>query len=343
MSVLKKRMSVVVAVMLLSSIMLSGALAEMPAPLEPPEKVLVAYVPIMKFATLYVAAERGLFEKYGLDVQIERVKSGTEIIAFLTQGTTDVGGIAVVASTWNAWNQGLELQIIAPGALEPKQNSPTKLLVRKALMENDEVKDIADLKGRIVAMAGGPGSGGEYLASKGLERGGLTVADVEMVRIGNADMAAAFENGSIDAGLLGSPYADQVIAAEHAVAVAGDLTPGVMTVAFVGSSKFISERPEAAKRFSLALMEAARMMQGEEYLSAENVAAYLAYVNTTEDALKSGVPVIYDPEQNISVEGLGDIERVHRQNGRVEYTDPIDLSKVVNSSFVEWARSQLGN
>ena len=35
-----------------------------------------------------------------------------------------------------------------------------------------------------------------------------------MVRIGNADMPAAFENGSIDAGVLGSPYADQVIAAD---------------------------------------------------------------------------------------------------------------------------------
>ncbi len=342
MSILKKTMGVVLAGILLSSIMSSGAMAEMPAPLDPPEKVLVAYVPIMKFATLYVAAERGLFAKYGLDVQIERVKSGTEIIAFLTQGTTDVGGIAVVASTWNAWNQGMELQIIAPGALEPAENSPTKFLVRKALMESGEVEDVADLKGHIVAMAGGPGSGGEYLASKGLERGGLTVVDVEMVRIGNADMPTAFENGSIDAGLLGSPYADQVLSAGHAVAIAEDLTPGVMTVAFVGSSKFISERPEAAKRFSLALMEAARMMQGKEYLSAENVAAYLAHVNTTEDALKNGVPLVYDPEQNISVEGLGDIERVHRQNGRVEYTDAIDLSKVVNSSFVEWAGAQLG-
>lgn len=331
-----------VCVLLASFSSIPGIAAEMPAPLEPPEKVVVAYVPIMKFATLYVAAERGLFEKYGLDVQIERVKSGTEIIAFLTQGTTDVGGIAVVASTWNAWSQGMELQIIAPGALEPKQNSPTKLLVRKELVDNEKVKEVADLKGLIVAMAGGPGSGGEYLASKGLERGGLTIADVEMVRIGNADMPVAFENASIDAGLLGSPYADQAIAAGHAVPIAEDLTPGVMTVAFVASSKFINERPEVAKRFVLALMEAARMMQGENYLSPDNVAAYLTYVNTTEDALRKGIPVIYDPNQNISVEGLGDIERMHRQNGRVEYTDPIDLSKVVNASFGEWALSILG-
>ncbi len=342
----KKAHRIFINLLLLLSFVLvthsGGVKAEMPAPLDPSEKMVVAYVPIMKFATLYVAAERGFFEKYGLDVQIERVRSGTEVIAFLTEGTTDVGGIAIVASTWNAWSQGMELSIIAPGALEPMKGSPTKLLVRKDLVDEGKVKNVSDLKGLIVAMAGGPGSGGEYLAAKGLERGGLTIADVEIVNVGNADMPAAFENGSIDAGLLGSPYADQVIAAGHAVSIAEDLTPGVMTVAFVGSSKFINERPEVAKRFVLALMEAARAMQGDDYLSPENVAAYLAYVNTTEEALRKGVPVIYDPNQTISIEGLGDIERVHRENGRVEYTEPIDLSKVVDTTFVEWALSIMG-
>ena len=65
------------------------------APLRPAEKVVVAYVPIMKFATLYVADSRGLFAKYGLEVETQQVRSGTEIIAFLTQGKVDVGGIAI--------------------------------------------------------------------------------------------------------------------------------------------------------------------------------------------------------------------------------------------------------
>lgn len=316
--------------------------AEMPAPLNPPEKLVVAYVPIMKFATLFVAADRGIFKKYGLDVKIERVNSGTELIAFLTQGTTDIGGIAIVASNWNAWNQGIDLRIIAPGALEPMKNSPTKLLVRKDLLDSGKVKDVAQLKGLIVGVAGGPGSGGEYLASKALERGKLRITDVQLVSIGNADMPAAFENKSIDAGILGSPYAEQIIAAGNAVSLAEDLTPGAMTVAFVASNKLIKERPEVAKRFALALTEAARMMQGDAYLAPENVAAYLAYVNTTEKALQTGVPVIYDPNQKISIDWLADIERVHRENKRVEYTQPLDLAKVVDTSFMDWALSIVG-
>lgn len=316
--------------------------AGMVEPLSPPEKVVVAYVPITKFATLYVAAHRGIFEKYGLEVEVQEVKSGTEAIAFLTEGVMDVGGIAIVASTWNAWAQGLDLRIIAPGALEPMTDSPTKLLVRKELVDSGEVKEVADLKGKVVAMAGGPGSGGEYLAAKALERGGLTVHDVEIVQLGNADMPAGLENGSIDAGLLGTPYAEQALDAGYAVSLAEDLTPGAMTVAFVGSGKFVDERPEVAKRFVLALMEAARAMQGEDYLSADNIAAYLAYMNTTEEALRDSTSLIYDPNQQIPLEGLLDVERVHRENGRTEYSEPIDLQNVVDTSFVEWALEVLG-
>lgn len=312
------------------------------APLDPPEKVKVAYVPIMKFATLYVAEDRGLFDKYGLDVDIEQVASGTEAIAFLTEGAVDVGGIAIVTSLWNGWNQGLDIRIFAPGALEPFENSPTKLLARKALVDDGTISDVASLAGRTVGVAGGPGSGGEYLAAKALERGGLTIRDVELVQIGNADMPAAFENGAIDAGLLGSPYADQVIEAGFGASIAEDLTPGLMTVAFVGSGNFTQNRPEVAQRFALALMEAARMMQGDEYLSPENLAAYLKYVNSTEEALRAGQPVVYDPDQVLPLDGLADVERVHRENGRTEYDQPIDLSQVVEPSFTEKARELLG-
>ena len=335
-----------VVALLLSLLVVLGLAQDMDThgvePLEPAESVSVAYVPIMKFAPLYVAAERGLFEKYGLDVEINRVASGTEAIAFLSEGQIDVGGIAIVTSLWNGWNEGLDIRIIAPGGLEPFENSPTKVLVRKDLMDSGQVSGVEDLQGLNVGVAGGPGSGGEYLVAKALELGGLTIRDVNLINIGNPDMPAAFESGAIDAGLLGSPYADGVEAGGFAVPLATDLTPGLMTVAFVGSGNFVTERPEAAQRFVLALMEAARLMQGDDYLSPENLEAYLSYVNATEEDLRAGTPVVYDPNQTIPVEGLADVERVHRENGRTEYDTPIDLANVVDSTFVDEARGILG-
>jgi len=318
------------------------AAAQGVTPLDPPEKVTVAYVPIMKFAAMYVAKQRGLFDKYGLDVDLERVKSGTEAIAFLTQGSIDVGGIAIVTSLWSGWNKGLDIRVIAPGALEPMENSPTKLVVSAKLADDGTVKSAADLKGRRVAVAGGPGSGGEYLVSKGLARGGLTIRDVELMNVANPDMSMAMANGSVDAALVGSPYADEIINAGTGKVLESDLTPGLMTVAFVGSGKFINERPEAAERFVLALTEAARMMQGDDYLAPANIEAYLTFTNSTEEAIRSGNPLIYDPKMRIPVEGLADMEKVQRENGRTEYTDPLDLSTVVDTRFTEKALADLG-
>jgi len=336
------RAGAVIAALFLVSLGTRLAAQQAVTPLSPRQKVVAAYVPIMKFATLYVAASRGLFAKYGLDVEVQSVRSGTEVIAFLTQGKVDVGGIAIVAATWNAWVKGMDMRIIAPGGLEPMKGSPTKLLVRKDLVDSGKVKKVADLKGLKVAMAGGPGSGGEYLAAKALERGGLTIRDVQALNLGNADMPAGFANKSLDAAILGSPYADQALAAGNAAALAEDLTPGAMTVAFVSSGKLLKERPEVAKRFVLALTEASRMMQGADYLSAENVKAYLAHVNATEQSIRSGDPVIYDPNQEISLDGLRDVERVHRENGRAEYTQAFDPKTVTDASLVDWARSVVG-
>jgi NitT/TauT family transport system substrate-binding protein len=309
--------------------------------LTPRERVRVAYVPITKFGTLYVAADRGIFDRYGLDVQIDRVASGTEAIAFLEQGQIDVGGIAIVVSLWNGWAQGLDLRVIAPGGLEPFVDSPTKLMLRSDLAES--VRDVADLRGRTLAVAGGPGSGGEYLAAKALERGGLTIRDVNLINVGNPDIPLSFESRAIDAGILGAPFADQAEATGAAVPFATDLTPGLMTVAFVGSGRFVAERPEVARRFVLALLEAARLMQGDELFSRENLDAFLTYLpGSTEAGLMAGAPVIYDPNQEIPVEGLADVERVHRENGRTAYDTPIDLERVIDTSFVAWALERLG-
>jgi NitT/TauT family transport system substrate-binding protein len=308
-------------------------------PLDPPQKVKMAYVPIMKFATAYVAADRGLFKKYGLDVDLEKVKSGTEAIAFLNQGSVDVGGIAIVTSLWNSWNRGLDIRVIAPGGLEPMKDSPTNLLVSSKAAG---VKTIADLKGKKVGVAGGPGSGGEYLAAKALERAHLTIRDVDLVNNGNPDIPAALAAGSVDAAIAGPPFSEQALTSGGAKVLATDLTPGLMTVAFVGSGKFIKERPETAKRFVLALTEAARMMQGKDYLSKENVDAYLKYTASTEAAVKKAHPAVYDPNMAIPLKGLADIERVNRENGRTDYDKPIDLKKVVDTQFVDYATGVLG-
>ena len=326
---------------LTAAVGISVAFAAEPVPLNPPQKVKVAYVPIMKFATMYVAADRGLFKKYGLDVDLEKVKSGTEAIAFLNHGTVDVGGIAIVTSLWTSWNRGLDVRVIAPGGLEPMKDSPTALLLSKKAAEAG-VKTIADLKGKRIGASGGPGSGAEYLVAKALERAKLTIRDVNLISVGDPDIPVALTRGSVDAALAAAPFSEQAIKEGGATVLATDLTPGLMTVAFVGSGKFVNQRPEVAERFVVALTEAARLMQGKDYFAKENLDAYQKFTASSEAALKATKPAVYDPNMAIPVAGLADVERVHRENGRTDYDKPIDLGKVVDSRFVNKAIADLG-
>jgi NitT/TauT family transport system substrate-binding protein len=92
----------------------------------------------------------------------------------------------------------------------------------------------------------------------------------------------------------------------------------------------------------LALAEATRMMQGNDYLARENIDAYLKHNPSTEAAIRTGSPVIYDPKVEIPVNGLADMESTHRKNGRTEYDKPLDLAKVIDDRFTKKAVELLG-
>ena len=313
-----------------------------PPALDPPEKVRVAYVPATLFAASYVAEGRGYFDEMGLDVEFEKVTSGTEAVAFLSEGQVDVGAIAVVASTWNAFSQGLDLRVVASAGLKQMKDDPTMLVVRKDLWDSGEVQTASDLAGRTVAVAGGPGSGGEYLLSKALETDGLSIFDVELVNVGNPDMPAAMESQAIDASLTGAPYVTQMVEAGTAVPLVKDMVPGAMTVVFVYSGKFMEERPEAAQRFTVGLMKGARAIQGESYLDDENVAAILQFVSSTEEILRKSPRSLYDPDVALRTDTLMDAQETHMKNGRLEYDTPIPVGSVVDPSWQEYALMVLG-
>lgn len=318
-----------------------------PAPTKPPtplapDKVKVAYVAVMNFAPLYVAIERGYMKEQNIETEMQKVASGSEAMAFLAQGTLDAGAVGIQASTFNAFNKGFDLRIVASAALQPQKDGPTVLIVRKDLQDSGKVKSVADLKGMKVAMAGGPGTAGAYFAAKALKEAGLTVKDIEIVNLANPDMPLAIEKGSVDAVLTGSPYSDQILSGGKGMLLAKDLAPGAMTTVFMYSGKFMKERPEVAKRFTVALVKGARAMQGDKYLDSENIKAYLKYVTSTEDAIKKGKPLLYDPDLKIYIDSIKNMEEIYRWAGWTDYVAVIPEDKMADSTFVDHAVKTLG-
>ncbi len=308
----------------------------------PLDHVKVAYVAIMNFAPLYVAIERGFMQQQGIEVEMQKVASGSDAMAFLANGQLDAGGIGIQASTFNAFNKGFDLRIVASAALQPMKGGPTVILVRKDLKDSGEVKSVADLKGKKVAIAGGAGTTGAYFVARALKDAGLTVGDIQVVNLANPDMQLAIEKGAVDAALVGPPYSTQIISGGKGVLLAQDTAPGAMTTVYMYSGKFIKELADAAKRFMIALVEGARAIQGDNYLAPENIAAYLKYVTSTEDAIRKGAPQVYDPDLKVNLDSIRDMESIFRWAGWTDYANVIPDDKMADTSFVDNAAKVLG-
>jgi NitT/TauT family transport system substrate-binding protein len=306
------------------------------------DRVKAAYVAIMNFAPLYVAIGRDFMKEQNIEVDMQKVASGTEAMAFLAQGTLDVGGVGITAATFNAFNKGFDLRIVASAALQPRKGGPTVIIVRKALKDSGKVKSVADLKGRKVAIAGGPGTTGAYFVAKALKEAGLTIKDIEMVNLANPDMRLAFEKGAIDAALVGPPYSDQIIGGGTGVLLAQDMAPGAMTTVFMYSGKLMKERPEVAKRFMIALIKGSRAIQGKKYLDSANLKAYLKYVTSTENAIRRGRPQLFDPDLKVYMDSIKNMEEIFREAGWTNYTTAIPQERMVDLSYAEQALKVLG-
>jgi NitT/TauT family transport system substrate-binding protein len=305
------------------------------------ERVVVAHVPLINFATLYVAMERGFLRDQGIEVELQRVASGTEAVAFLAQDRLDVGAIGLAASIFNAFNRGLEMRIVASTSSWGQRHG-TRILTRLDLFDSGEIRSVRDLRGRRVAVAGGAGSAGHYLFLIGARRGGIGPRDFELVNLPNPDHGPALRAGRVDASLTGSPFSSAALAQFLARPLLENFAPGTSTTVFAFSGGFMRTRPEVATRFLMALMTAARAMQGEQLFDPENIAAYKKYTGVRDEVLRGEPPLLYYRDLRIVAPTIVDMEKAFREAGLADYAAAIPIEQMVDRRFQQEAVKRLG-
>ncbi len=330
------------AVLTAVAVAVVAAVATTGAPAAPrSERVVVAHVPLINFATLYVAMERGFMQDQGIEIDLQRVASGTEAVAFLAQDRLDVGAIGLAASIFNAFNRGLEMRVVASTSSWGQRHG-TRILARLDLFDSGEMRSVRDLRGRRVAIAGGAGSAGHYLFLIGARRGGIGPRDFELVNLPNPDHGPALRAGRVDAGLTGSPFSSAALAQFMARPLLENFAPGTSTTVFAFSGGFMRTRPEVATRFLAALMTAARAMQGEQYLAPENVAAYKKYTGVRDEVLRDEPPLLYYRDMRIVATTIVDMEKAFREAGLADYAAAIPIERMVDRRFQQEAVKRLG-
>ncbi len=295
-----------------------------------PVTVRVGNVASTAYAPLYVAMDRGYFDKLHVKVDLVAIRAGQDAIDLVSRAEVDAVVSDLSAGMFNGLAHAQKFKVVGSMAVVPAEGTPPLALeVARPLRDSGQVKTLADLKGRKIAIAGGAENGGGYLADLALEKGGVGLHDLTVIDLAAADMETAIASGGIDVALAPAPFTTQM--EQHGVATPmggpppGSTWSGVLFGAKLGAS--------AALRFFEALVRGARDLQGAGRTSDDTLAILARYTGTTPDVLKTVPP--YDWELNLRPDPaeLAAMQATYRRLGLLTYGKDLHVASYIDATY----------
>ncbi|GAC1316518.1 MAG: hypothetical protein NVSMB2_09460 [Chloroflexota bacterium] len=226
---------------------------------------------------LWTAKDSGVFERNGLDVDLQYIAS-TNAMSALLAGQVQVastGGTEVINSVAN----GADLVVLA-----------TVTPVYSVFLEvRPEIKTIEDLKGKKIAITN-PGASFDISTRVLLQYEGFDPdQDVTFVKTGSvANVTAALVSGNVDAGLANVPDTLKIEAAGlHPLFDMAKLGLPASTVVLVAQKSYVDAQHDATQRIVDAVVEALAREKQDRAASVAVLEKYL--VNPDQEAMSAAV------------------------------------------------------
>ncbi len=191
--------------------------------------------------TLLVAEEKGLFEKYGVNVEPVFYESYADSYSDLAAGILDGGLFAI------------------DNAINTNDKSPIRAVAVYDdggvyyIVGDTNVKNIADLRGKRIGLE--IGSSGELIMKEALEKAGLTLDGVTLIDVAVEAIPDNLGN-TIDAGLVWEPYASEALANGGNMLAEFSGTRTISPDLIVFNQAAFESRPDDIRAFLKAWFEA---------------------------------------------------------------------------------------
>jgi NitT/TauT family transport system substrate-binding protein len=289
---------------------------------------------IEAFAQMFLAESMGEFDKENIEIEYVDVTTQPDGLVLLNTGRADVMPTSPTAGVLNAINGGSPIRMVAP-IFTPNPESKSGLWVTDDLLGDvaPEDFDIAQLKGKTIAVAGGAGTPATYTIRKFLDRGGLTLADVKLTRIASAEQLIALEQGSVDAAYLNDPFWIEAEQGGYAGFVAG-AEVGVSLGGFFFGQSLMEGDPAVGDAFIRALARTTReYLQGDYHSDDAVVDALVEVIGVPRENLTRTPSLVFDPDLTIPEGLLADIQEGYIEEGSLGFTEPLPEDQVVDTSF----------
>lgn len=247
------------------------------------------------YAHAFIAEEKGIFEKNGVNVELVLKKGISNLLETYKNGEID--GILILVPDVIMFNaEGVPTRIVCV----IDYSDTGDVIVGRA-----EYNSLADLKGKTVSFEG-VNTFSHMFVLKALENAGLNEADVRFENVATQGFLKSMEEGRIDAGHAWNPTKSQALKAGYKIlADAGD-TPGVLTDILAFNSKIIKERPEKIRAIVKSMLEARDFVYTNR---AEAIAIMAKAEGTTEEEMADGVDGVHHPDLKENVEAMKKTEK----------------------------------
>ncbi len=316
-------------------------------PLSPPIPVRYGTAGLIGEAGVFAAIEKGYFREEGIDVELVPFRVSAEMTAPLATGEIAFGSMGLDPSLFNAVERGVPIKIVGHNAIIYERDTSGSWMVRKDLIDSGRFRDLSDLRGMKIVI-NTPGGTGQVWSERVLAQGGLTPADVEFTTLGFPDQPAAYANKAVDAGFLVEPFvsvAESQGSASIVLPSGQFFLPGLPIMNLVMSPVFAQQHPEAARRILVAYLRGQRDYY-RTWVKREGGREEFDQILIKHTPIKD--PRLFDRMATHDVNVNGELDATvmdELQDYFVRYgtvLQKVDLRKVLDSSFAEYAVARLG-
>lgn len=162
--------------------------------------VRVGYLPSLAASPMYAAIAQGYFKEENLEVKIQEVYSGPELINVLQGKAVDIA-FAIVPPLVLARSKGLPIKSIVGATVDGAHVQEHRIL----LPPDSTITTGSDLKGKKIGVVA-KGTSDYFGLLQYLEKHGLLESDVEIIKVPHPEMIFAVSSKAVDAGCGIEPF-----------------------------------------------------------------------------------------------------------------------------------------
>jgi NitT/TauT family transport system substrate-binding protein len=201
-----------------------------------------------------VGIEQGIYDKYGIDLQITEFGTGVDAVGAITTGQIDIAEIMDfgIINRLGQTSENSTLRILAQNYVTKATDSDVELAF---FVNPDKIKSIDDIKGKNISVS--LGTVNEYQNAKLLEYAGLSDSDITAVPIESlSDVVAVAKKGDeIDGAWASGQHAINLKKAGWTALITGDEL-GLTTRDMAVGSDTIAANTDLLEKYFKARSEA---------------------------------------------------------------------------------------